>query len=86
MSLQVQVHVKLPKPKAGVKYSKKFLDTIAEMWLKREPLPPRVKVTAISWNGGRAVTGAKMEDARFRFSGISEAGWTFTGVQTMGRD
>lgn len=82
--LQIQVHIKLPKLKPGAKYSKKFLDAIAERWLMEEPLPKRIKVTAISWNGGRPVTGRKMDEARFRFSAISREGWSFTGLSSVG--
>lgn len=78
--LQVQVHIKLPKPGPGVEYSRALLDEIAERWLKREKLPKNIQVTAISWNGSEPVTGGAMEDARFRFGFIAENGpFEFTG-------
>ena len=78
--LQVQVHIKLPKPAPGVEYSRKLLDEIAERWFLEQPLPARVKVMAVSWNGGRPVTGKKMELARFQFSIVAKNGpFRFTG-------
>jgi len=83
--LQIQVHIKLPKPGLGVEYSRDLLDEIAERWLKSERLPRRVKVTAISWRTGTGRWKAEnhphaMLRVREDFRNIAEAGpFEFTG-------
>lgn len=84
--LQIQVHIKLPKPGPGIEYSRDLLNEIAERWLKSEPIPKRIKVTAISWRSG-AVGRWKSENnphamlrVRVDFRNITEAGpFEFTG-------
>ena len=81
--LQVQVHIRIPKPGSGISYSKSLMDEIAKRWLSGAALPKGISVTAISWNGGRPVTGRRMEDARFRFSAIGED-FNYEGMEALG--
>lgn len=82
--LQIQVHIKLPKPLPGVEYTRAFLDELAEMWLAYKPLPPRVKVYALSWKSReeapwfKETRAGKIESARESFSKIK--GFRFSGV------
>lgn len=84
--LQIQVHIKMPKPGSGVRYSRTLLDAIAERWLKGESLPPRVQVTALEWRSSEraewegAKTPGQMRKARDDFRFITQAGpFEFTG-------
>ena len=84
--LQVQVHIKLPKPKSGIRYSSSFLDTIADRWLKGEPIPKRIKVTMIEWRSGRGPWRSeddtrRMNRVRGDFQAIAQAGFKFTGAE-----
>jgi hypothetical protein len=90
MSLQVQVHIKLPKTRPGVEYSKTLLDEIAERWLKGEKLPASIKVSALEWRTAPKGKWKEERDPRriknvredFRF--IAQAGFDFTGVSSLG--
>lgn len=90
MSLQVQVHITMPKPAAGVVYSHTLLDEIANAWLKGKKLPKQIKVNAISyrtgpngaWTETREPTRMKTVREDFRF--VTEAGFSFTGVSSVG--
>lgn len=86
--LQIQIHIKLPKPLLGVEYTREFLDELAQMWLDCKKLPPRVKVSALSWKSRESAPWykearpGKIETARESFSKIK--GFRFTGVSALG--
>lgn len=86
--LQIQIHIKLPKPGPGVEYTREFLDGIAEAWLAYKKLPSRVKVSALSWKTRegaawtREARPGKIETARESFSKIK--GFRFTGTSALG--
>jgi hypothetical protein len=74
--LQIQVHIKLPKPVAGIEYTRALLDEIANRWINYEKIPNGVKVTALSWRTKRSqdftkeARPAKIESARAAFSQV----------------
>jgi len=77
--LQIQIHVKMPKPGPGVRYSSQLLDEIAERWLKGKALPRRIQVTMLEWRWGRgewraATTAGAMRSARDDFRFITQSG------------
>jgi hypothetical protein len=88
--LQIQVHVRLPKPIQGITYTRELLDALAERWLKNEPLPKRVTVTALEWRWGDGKYKIERNPQRLKrvredFRFITEAGpFRFTGFQTLG--
>ena len=77
--LEIQVHVKLPKL-IGAEYSRKFLDTVSEMWLRGEPLPKGISIQALSWRSrergpwSEARSPAAINRAREDFRAITEVG------------
>jgi hypothetical protein len=88
--LQIQVHIQIPKPAAGVEYSKALMDEIAETWLKGGRLPKQIRVTALEWRSDskgqwkEVRDPANMQRVRKDFSAITTAGFMFTGVQALG--
>ena len=74
--LQIQVHIKAPRPAPGIEYTRALLDEVANRWINYRPIPKGFKVTALSW---RTRTSAdfyketrprKIESARESFSKI----------------
>jgi hypothetical protein len=91
--LQIQIHVVMPKPGPGITYSSELLDALAQRWLLNEPLPKRVKVSAILWRWNQNGTWkeernpARMRRVRDDFHSVSYAGpfdFTTQGVSTVG--
>ena len=76
MSLQVQVHIKMPAAPPGVEYTRALLDEIAQRWIDYKPIPKGVKVTAVSWRTAESKPYHKesrtraIERARASFSQI----------------
>lgn len=74
--LRVQIHVRLPKLKAGASYAPEFLDEVVKAWWDDgETGYRRIKVIAISWTrggrrAGRENTPSRIHAARERFQNI----------------
>jgi len=84
--LQVQIHIKMPKPAPGIEYSGELLDALAERWLKRESLPRGVSVSMIEWRTDSGVwkgekDPARMNRVRHDFRFITFEGFRFTGTR-----
>ena len=74
--LQIQVHIKAPKPVPGIEYTRKLLDEVANRWINYQSIPRGFKVTALSWRTRTSVgfyketRPRKIESARESFSKI----------------
>ena len=88
--LQIQVHIELPKPAAGVEYTRALLDDIAQQWLLGKKLPANIKVRALEWRTGpngkwkEERDPRRMKNVREDFRFIAQIGFSSTGVQTVG--
>ena len=86
--LQVQIHIRMPKPAPGVRYSSELLDEIADRWLNGEKLPKRIQVTMIEWRSGRGPwkeerDPRRMNSVRGDFQNMAQAGFRFTGATAV---